>query len=83
MADRYTYLPMVGLAIVVGWSGFQFHQSQGERRPWLAPALAALACAALLTSSSLQLRCWRDSVNLFERAYAIEPTNVLVNVSLG
>jgi len=83
LADRYTYLPMIGLALAAGYGGFALHQRLRDRAPWLAPAVATGACAALLVASALQTRSWRDSVRLFEQAHAVEPTNVLVNVALG
>jgi tetratricopeptide (TPR) repeat protein len=67
-ADRYAYLPLIGLAIVVAWT-------PPERSPPLARralGLGTLAClAALALTSCATLRHWRDSVSLFERALAV------------
>jgi len=64
MADRYAYIPLVGLTIMVAWEG----------QKWLVPgrlALAKAALAAYLAGMALvaffQVGYWRDSLTLFQR----------------
>ena len=64
MADRYTYLPLIGLFIMLVWGMAELKLN----RPWRAEVLAAggaslLVICALLTER--QLRFWRDSAALF------------------
>jgi len=72
LADRYTYLPCIGLWIMVVWG---FHDLAGER-PRL---LAALATAAGLAAVLLAMLTWRhthdyrDSGTLWEAALRSEP----------
>ena len=66
-ADRYTYLPLIGLALAVAWSGAEL---AGRDRVWRV-GIAGAAAASLLAMaglSLLQLRHWRDGVVAFERA---------------
>jgi tetratricopeptide (TPR) repeat protein len=73
MADRYAYLPAVGIFVAVAFSLAAWGRERPRARPWL----AAAACAALgllAWQSSRQLTHWRDGVALFERAVAIAPS---------
>lgn len=73
-ADRYTYLPQIGLAIAFAWSAYD---CLAERR-WGSVALraggAALLCALALTSW-LQVRVWHDTIALHEHAAAVTVDN--------
>jgi protein O-mannosyl-transferase len=68
MADRFTYLPHLGLAIAVVWGAADF---LGAR----APAAAALATAVLAVASLRQLPVWHDSVTAFTQAVAVTGDN--------
>ena len=70
MADRYSYLPLVGLALLLAWG---VPALVPERRHWRGAVAAGglVALAALAAVSSSQLRHWRDSVSLFEHALAV------------
>ena len=81
MADRYTYLPLVGVFIMLVWGLADFFQKLPVRR-WLAiTALAVIfACAAL---TSHQLNYWRNSVALFTHAVEVRPDAALSHLNLG
>jgi Tfp pilus assembly protein PilF len=82
MADRYTYLPLVGLFIAAVWGGAEL--SAAARLPRAAPAAAgALALAALAACSQAQVRVWRDTVTLFGHALEIDPDNPVAHNVLG
>jgi len=71
-ADRYMYLPLVGLAILFAWGASDLLAS--KRRKLLPPlAVAALIALALVTRQ--QLVYWEDSIALFERAVAVTERN--------
>jgi tetratricopeptide (TPR) repeat protein len=70
MADRYTYLPSIGLFIALSWQAAAF----AARRPRWKPALAAAAAvvlALLAWQTRAQLAWWRDSVALFRHSLAV------------
>jgi tetratricopeptide (TPR) repeat protein len=86
LADRYTYLPMIGLCIIVAWGARDLITRWASRRMWVrqlmfAGALAVLA--ACMAASWLQTRYWRDSVALFERALQVNPTSPTVHYDLA
>ncbi len=74
MADRYTYIPLVGLFLAVLWHAPVLLR----RRPRLGPALAVLALlavGALAVRSRLYLAVWRDDVSLFTHALEVTEDN--------
>ena len=81
-ADRYMYVPMVGLAIMLAWGVADWLR----RAPRLRPAAAVLAVAACLLSAAVaraQVEYWKDSQSLFEHALAATDGNYLAHHNLG
>lgn len=75
-ADRYTYLPFVGLAVALAWGVPEL--AARLRLPRRAPAVAAaLALAALSVLTWRQAGLWRSSFTLFEHALAVTGENAL------
>jgi tetratricopeptide (TPR) repeat protein len=72
-ADRYTYLPQIGLAIALAWSVDRAARSAAARRA--AAALALTALALLAVAAGLQTRHWRDTETLFRQATQVDPGN--------
>ncbi|HEY6839310.1 MAG TPA: tetratricopeptide repeat protein, partial [Geobacteraceae bacterium] len=82
MADRYTYLPLVGVFMALVWGGA--HVAERFRRVRLPLAVAtglALSLLAFLTVG--QLRLWRDSVTLFSHTVAVTKDNFIAHNNLG
>src|SRR5437660_1053322 len=78
MADRFTYLPQIGVLIMVTWTAAEM---VGSRAVLGATAVAAVAgCVALTTR---QLEVWRDSVSLFAHATAVTRDNYVAEGNLG
>ncbi len=80
LADRYTYVPLIGIFIAVAWGGNELLGRWSEARRRLAAASALAACSAL---AWLQIGVWRDSITLFEHALAVNPRNTTMLVNLG
>lgn len=81
MADRYTYLPMIGLTLAAAWGAREL-----ARWPNVRHAVAGFATAWLLACAFLaraQVDVWRDSITLFEHARTVvgEDPVVLVNLA--
>jgi tetratricopeptide (TPR) repeat protein len=79
-ADRYTYLPLVGIFLAVTWGVAEL---AGERRQRLLAAAALLILAVLAVVTRQQLGHWRDSVSLFRHAVAVTEGNVVALNNLG
>ena len=81
-ADRFTYLPSIGLFIAVVW--FVAEKTR-RRRPWRIAAIstAAVSIAAFSYVSAAQVQVWRNSVTLFGHAATIVPESAIVQHNLG
>jgi tetratricopeptide (TPR) repeat protein len=81
-ADRYTYLPLCGLAIAVAWGAPDLLARLRRRR--VALAAAGLLCvAAMALSTRLSLRHWSDTLALFDRALQVTDANALAHHNRG
>jgi tetratricopeptide (TPR) repeat protein len=82
MAERYTYVPLIGLFIAVVWLvGDAVAHSPKIRAVTQLLAVAVIAACAIKTDA--QVKVWRDSVSLFSHALAIDPRGAIPNLSLG
>jgi Flp pilus assembly protein TadD len=82
MADRYTYIPSIGLFVALAWAVEDW--TKESRRRDLAWALLTLAVVpALAVSARAQVGDWRDSTTLFEHALSVEERSFLAHLNLG
>jgi len=81
-ADRWLYLPQVGLLIAVVWGGAELVRRLRLRRAVVATLLAA-TLATLTTAASLQVSHWRASLPLFEHAAVVTPDSYLAHTNLA
>jgi Flp pilus assembly protein TadD len=92
MADRYTYIPSIGLFIMICWGAFDLMQT-GVRvldnqllkrhQQWVPGTLCLATLAMCGWATSHQLQYWRDSGTLFSRALAVYPDNRIGLASYG
>jgi tetratricopeptide (TPR) repeat protein len=80
IADRYTYIPMIGLGIIVAWGA----DSVMNRRPalrWPIQVAGVAALAACVVLTDIQVAYWKDSKTLFAHTLAVTHDNpVALNV---
>ncbi|MBC2717393.1 MAG: tetratricopeptide repeat protein [Desulfobacteraceae bacterium] len=82
MADRYTYVPYIGLFIVIAW-GIPTLMKQW-RFARLLPGVGAIAVLSLLTALSWrQAGFWKNSLALFEHTLAVTSDNYTAHNNLG
>ena len=82
MADRYFYIPSIGLSIALVY-GLADVAKMRCVAPWLSGAIAAMVLLVLATLTSAQIHLWRNSFTLFEHALAVTPPNLIIENSLG
>ncbi len=82
MADRYTYLPQIGLCLSVTWGGAQLAASWRNRR-WVCVAVSALAVLILMGFAWRQTSYWRNSETLWTHALDCDARNYKAHGSLG
>ena len=80
-ADRYSYIPCIGIFIALVWSA----ADAIELRRWrfAAPLAAAAILPALAFATWTQLPYWHDDVALFEHALASTPANPAAEFHIG
>jgi Flp pilus assembly protein TadD len=81
-ADRYTYLPLIGLFVVVVWGiadlGSRFALPQ---RALAAAAVAVIVACAVATR--VQAGYWQDGISLWQHAVDVNPGNSRAHTNLG
>ena len=82
MADRYMYIPIVGLFLIVVWGLHALLDTWPHRGWWLAGA-GALALSGCLVCTVLQLRHWQNSETLFRHAIEVTSGNYTAYDGLG
>ncbi len=82
MADRYTYLPLVGVFIALVWAAGDLAERWPELKP-IAGAGATLLLAACAFRTAGQTGCWRNSGTLASHAIAVTKDNATAYANLG
>ena len=81
-ADRYTYLPQIGIALAVVWSGNALFSSSPLRRRLLI-AFASIVIAALGLIAFRQTAYWRNSETLWQHTLSCTSNNFLAHDDCG
>ncbi|HRZ11670.1 MAG TPA: tetratricopeptide repeat protein [Kiritimatiellia bacterium] len=82
MADRFTYIPGIGLFILLAW-GVSEALPPAVGKKALLGGLAAAAVAACLVATRQYLSCWKDSETLFPRSIAVTKDNYVLWLNLA
>ncbi|MFO8048511.1 MAG: tetratricopeptide repeat protein [Desulfosudaceae bacterium] len=82
MADRYAYLPAIGIFVVIVWGGAAFLEKKSFKKPLIGLAGLALLLA-LGTASRHQLGYWRNDLTVFEHALAVTDNNYAAHNNLA
>jgi tetratricopeptide (TPR) repeat protein len=81
MADRYTYVPLIGVFIAVAWGVAELASRGGWRET--AAAVATVLLAVCLFATWLQVNYWHDDVALWRHALECSTDNVVAHQNLG
>ena len=81
-ADRYTYLPGIGLVMALTWAAADASKGWMHRRLVLGGLMLAAICA-LAVCARAQTSYWRDEVSLWTRAVDCDPENYVALNYLG
>jgi len=82
MADRFTYIPSVGLFVMLVWGGWRLLENRAFGRQ-VAVAVAVLSISALSIAASLQIGFWKDSVTLFRHTVEVTKDNSVAEHNLA
>ena len=81
-ADRFTYLPHIGITMLLTWSCADLTQQWRYRRIVLI-SMATFAIAALTVVAYQQTTFWRNSISLWEDTLAVTPDNQTAHQNLA
>jgi tetratricopeptide (TPR) repeat protein len=82
MADRYTYLPLVGIFVIAVWGAADALSGAGIARPALV-CTAVVVVAAYAAAAHRQLQAWRDSTRLWTHALEATTDNYRAENAVG
>ena len=82
MADRYTYVPLIGIFIIISWGGAEI-ASKWQRNRKIASALALSILVAFSAITAIQVSRWKNSLSLFRHAVDAGNNNGVVYNNLG
>ncbi len=82
MADRYMYIPSIGLFVLLVWGSWELGRALRVRPAFLAGASALAATGCLLLTARV-LPCWENDRSLFSRALEVTGENYIAYDHLG
>ncbi len=82
MADRYAYLPFVGLFVVAVWGGAELF-ARVKLSSFTQAAIAGAVLVAYASMAFLQINYWHNSYTLFSHALAVTSRNGIAEDNLG
>jgi len=82
LADRYTYVPIIGLFIMIVWGVIDLTAEWKLKRLFLW-VIGSTTVVTLALLSYVQIGYWRNSITLFERALKVTKGNYIVLNNLG
>lgn len=82
MADRYTYIPAIGLFLAFAWEAPRLFGAGCYAR-WFLGIAAMLILVGCLIATARQLRYWKNSVTLFTRAIEVTGDNSVARCNLA
>jgi len=82
MADRYTYVPLIGLFIILAWGVPQLMAGWRFKTKLISAILATLF-PIMITISWIQARYWQNSITLFRHTLDVTSDNYVIHNNLG
>ena len=82
MADRYTYVPLLGLFIIVAW-GIPDLLDKRPYQKYIMPVFAGAIIIVLTIQTFYQTGTWKNSRTLFEHAITVTEDNYVAHNNLG
>jgi tetratricopeptide (TPR) repeat protein len=81
-ADRYTYVPMIGISIMLAWGAAELVRRRPRTRNAVLAAAVA-ACAACLPVTWLQIQYWADTETLLGHTLQVTSDNYIIRHNLA
>lgn len=82
LADRYTYIPLIGLFLLAVWGGAEL-AGRWQKGGRVATGVAVIVVALLSAVTVAQIRYWKSSYDLYAHALAVVERNWLAHNNMG
>ena len=82
MADRYTYVSLIGLFIMIAWT-IPDLVKKGPYRIYIFTISAGIILSALTYTTWTYLQCWQNSVTIFQHALKTTRNNFIAHLNMG
>jgi Flp pilus assembly protein TadD len=82
MADRFTYIPLIGLFIMISWGAPDIIQNRRYKNLILS-LLAGIILVVFTVCSWFQVQYWQNSITLFQHAVDVTGKNFLAHYNLA
>jgi tetratricopeptide (TPR) repeat protein len=82
IADRYAYIPLIGVFIIIAWGVPDLVAGWRHKKIGLATAVAVLL-SILMPVTWLQVRYWKNSITLFDKALDVTTNNYIAHNGLA
>ena len=82
MADRYTYIPLIGIFIAVAWGVCELAATWRVPKVGLGIATTVVLAACMVLTRG-QLGWWKNSETLFQRMITAVPGNYMAHYNMG
>ena len=82
MADRYTYVTLIGLFIIIAWGANDLLSKWRHRKIWLS-TLAAIILPVLIVLTWKQVQYWENGITLFKHTLRHTSNNYVIHNNLG
>jgi protein O-mannosyl-transferase len=82
MADRYTYIPLIGLFIIAAWGVPELTLKWRNAKVWMVTSVIIIL-SVLMAVTFKQAGYWKDSIRLFEHAVQTTSNNYIAHYNLA
>jgi tetratricopeptide (TPR) repeat protein len=82
MADRYTYVPLIGLYLIIAWGLADLGKQNRRLRTVLTVSVTSILMVLALCTWQ-QAKLWRNSITLFEHTLEVTTNNYVAHYTLG
>ena len=82
MADRYTYIPLIGLFVIIAWGLFDLTK-ECKYGKTIFSSIGVFIIATMMVMTSIQVSYWKNSISLFSHAIEVTNGNYMAHCSIG
>lgn len=82
IADRFVYIPCIGILFIIVWGAYDLTQDHQLQRKFLTVCFSAIA-GILLVITYTEVRHWKNSLTIFQHTLASTENNFVAHNNLG